>query len=74
MVGKEKYVDKLFENNNKVIKRKAKLQLNLEIEQEELKNLKDLLSKLKKSGIKTSTKEICYGALKDSGIFDEVNR
>ena len=74
MMNEKKYVEKLFENDNRIIKRKAKLQLNLEIEQEELKNLKDLLSKLKRSGIKTSIKEICYGALKDSGIFDEINK
>lgn len=68
----KKYVDKLMEDTSKSDAKKVVLQLNLEITEEEANNLNKLVKILKKRDSSITKKSICYGALVDSGIFNNI--
>jgi ribosomal protein S7 len=67
----KKYIDKLLEQTEvQKNSKKVKLQLNMDVTEQELKSLKKLVEKLKRNGQKSTIKSVVYGALKESGIFD----
>jgi hypothetical protein len=70
MKVKKKYVEKLLETTEKDL---VTLQLNLPVTKAEKQNLEALVDFLKKNNQKASVRSICYGALQESGVFDEIN-
>ena len=71
-MNNEKYAKRLLDNTDETKVKKVTLQLNLEITEKEAVNLNKLIEILRKSSESVTKKSICYGALKDSGIFDNI--
>ena len=67
------FIDDLVSKaKNKKSSKTEVLQLNLHLSSDEMKNLKKLVTFLKANNNSITIKSLCYQALKESGLFEDI--
>ncbi|MBD3843729.1 MAG: hypothetical protein IE909_18005 [Campylobacterales bacterium] len=70
----QQYVQKLIEQaKNQKKSKTTTLQVNIEMSQEELKNIKSLVALIRQADKKMTMKEFVYNVLKESGAFEKID-
>lgn len=73
MKNKKRYADRLL---NQVLNTEENefttLQLSINVSKREKENLEAFVNILKENGKKASIKSVCYEALKEAGVFDNI--